>query len=507
MNRHSLLIALGLVSLALYLAMWNLSLSFNWGEGYEQRPILTYLVIYSALFILYALGVRYVWRTGEDKKTLWTLIAFGLLFRLAILPSQQIQEDDVYRYLWDGKVFSHGINPYKYAPDQVEKFKELLVRDPVKFEATYSDADLEELLFLYDLKWENDTARVFKERVNHPDVPTIYPPLAQYVFRAIHNIRPDSILAMRLGFLFFDLMALVFIILTLRELGLSRNYSLIYYWSPLVIKETFNSTHLDIIGLSFLCVSIYWLVKKRIGIATVFLALSALGKLYPIILFPLYLQQAVLAEPSGSKRQWSQPLLCATLFASIIGLFYLPFIKIGEGAFEGLRVFSTYWQSNDSIFALLTFFYGQALAIVGFSSQSEYLFSYDLPSLLSKITVLAILGGTMLYLLYRPTKSCLQDIFLIMTMVFLLSPVQNPWYLCWVVPFLCFYKWRSLILLTGLVSLYYVEFYLDYQNLPQYLPWLPWVEYAPFYLALAWEARRKYREAGSEKLKSDQFVE
>ena len=494
MPRHSILIALGTMSIALYLGLWNISLDFNWGEGYEQRPILTYLGIYVALFILYAVGATYVWKNSGDKKSFWTIIIFGLLFRAAIMPAQQIQEDDIYRYLWDGKVFSHGINPYKYAPEQVDNFKELLIRDPVLFQETYDDKNLEELLYLYDLKWENETARVFKERVNHPDVPTIYPPLAQYVFRIVHDIKPDSILTMRLGFLFFDLLALIFIILTLKELGLNRNYCLIYFWSPLVIKETFNSTHLDIIGLSFLCVSIYWLVKKRFVFSTIFLALSVLGKLYPIILFPLYFKQAFLAESSTSNKRFTQPLICTGIFGLVIGAFYLPFIKIGEGAFEGLRVFSTYWQSNDSIFALLTFFYGKILSVLDIASQNEFLFSYDVPSMLSKLTVMAILGSTLLYLLYRPTKSVLHDVFLIMTMVFLLSPVQNPWYLCWVVPFLCFYKWRSLILLTGLVSIYYMEFYLDYQEMPQYMPWLPWIEYTPFYLFLAWEVRKKFRE-------------
>ncbi|MGV7221441.1 MAG: hypothetical protein ACQ9MH_07955 [Nitrospinales bacterium] len=495
MRRHSILLALGVVSIALYLGLWNISLNFNWGEGYEQRPILTYMGMYFALFILYALGATYVWKTPENKNTFLTIIIFGLLFRAAIMPAQQIQEDDIYRYLWDGKVFSHGINPYKYTPEQVDSFKELLVRDPVLFQETYDDINLEELLYLYDLKWENDTARVFKERINHPDVPTIYPPLAQYVFRIIHDIKPDSILTMRLGFLFFDLLALIFIILTLKKLGLNRNFCLLYFWSPLVIKETFNSTHLDIIGLSFLCVSIYWLVNKRYSISTVFLALSVLGKLYPIILFPLYLKQAFLAESSTSSKRFTQPLICTGIFGLVIGAFYFPFIKIGEGAFEGLRVFSTYWQSNDSIFALLTFFFGKILVFLNIDSQNEFLFSYDVPSMLSKLTVMAILGSTLLYLLYRPTKSVLQDVFLIMTMVFLLSPVQNPWYLCWVVPFLCFYKWRSLILLTGLVSIYYMEFYLDYQEIPQFLPWLPWVEYTPFYLFLAWEVRKKFRES------------
>jgi len=495
MRRLSILIALGVISIALYLGLWNISLNFNWGEGYEQRPILTYMGIYFALFILYALGSNYVWKTGENKTNFWTIIIFGLLFRAAILPAQQIQEDDIYRYLWDGKVFSHGINPYKYAPEQIDNFKELLVRDPVLFQDTYDDKNLEELLYLYDLKWENDTARIFKERINHPDVPTIYPPLAQYVFRIIHDIKPDSILTMRLGFLLFDLVALIFIILTLKELGLNRNYCLLYFWSPLVIKETFNSTHLDIIGLSFLCVSIYLLVKKRFTFSTIFLALSVLGKLYPIILFPLYLKQAFLAGTPNSSKRLTQPLICTSIFASVIGVFYLPFIKIGEGAFEGLRVFSTYWQSNDSIFALLTFFYRKILAFLDIASQNEFLFSYDVPSMLSKLTVLAILGSTLLYLLYRPTKSVLQDVFLIMTMVFLLSPVQNPWYLCWIVPFLCFYKWRSLILLTGLVSIYYMEFYLDYQEMPQYLPWLPWIQYIPFYVFLAFEVRKNFMNA------------
>jgi len=493
-SRTGFLIGLGVASLALYLEMWHLSLQFNWGEGYAHRPIHTYLLVYFALFVLYALGVSIIWKTGEDKKTFWTIIVFGLLFRAALLPAQQIQEDDIYRYLWDGKVFAHGINPYEYAPLEVDEFKEMLIRDPDKWETLYDDHQVNDLMLLYDLKWESDTSRVLMERINHPDVPTIYPPMAQYVFRIVHNIRADSILAMRVGFLTFDLLALVFIVLTLGALGKSRNYCLIYFWSPLVIKETFNSTHLDIIGISFLCVSVYWLVRQQFFPATFFLTLSVLGKLYPVILLPIYLKQILLKKAPDGKLAWNKALQQFGLFAGLIILFYSPFIKIGGDAFEGLRTYSTYWQSNDSIFSLLVYFYG---TVLGFSSESEVLFSYDLPSLLGKITVMAVLGSTLIYLLYRETKSCLHDIFLIMTLVFILSPVQNPWYLCWVVPFLCFFKWRSLVLLTGLVGLYYMEFYLDYQDLNEYLPWLPWIEYTPFYLLLAWEIRQKSK--GSEK--------
>ena len=88
-----------------------------------------------------------------------------------------------------------------------------------------------ELVILNDLKWENDTALQFMQRINHPNVPTIYPPLAQYVFRLSQQINQDSLLTLRGLFMAFDLMAMAFIILTLKALHMNQNFSLIYFWS------------------------------------------------------------------------------------------------------------------------------------------------------------------------------------------------------------------------------------------------------------------------------------
>ena len=84
----------------------------------------------------------------------------------------------------------------------------------------------------------------------------------------------------------------------------------------------------------------------------------------------------------------------------------------------------------------------------------------------------------------------MQNLFLIMTIIFLISPVQNPWYLSWLVPFLCFFHSRALILLTGLIGLYYLDFYFDYQEMTQYSFWIVWSEYIPFYIYLIWELTR-----------------
>jgi hypothetical protein len=493
MRPKVLLILLGIFSIVLYLAMWHISYQFNWGEGYRDRPILTYLAIYLSLFVSYAGAVWIIWkRTSDDSRLLWILIVLGLLFRAALIPAQQIQEDDVYRYLWDGKVFAHNINPYKFAPTEVTRLKELLIQDPEAFEQMYDTQSAAELSQLYDLIWESPETLVYQERINHPQVATIYPPLAQMVFRQGNQIQPDSIITLRLLFLAFDLVALMFIVLTLEALGMNRLWAMVYFWCPLVIKETFNSTHLDIIGIAMLCGTLYCVVQRRFFSANAFLAFSVVGKLYPAVLLPLILKQ----QWAGKARTKDSLLKCGLsilLFAGLVAFFYMPFLEIGAQNFSGLKAYATRWQQNDSIFALLVGFFGWFV-----ESNGPVPFSYDLPSLLAKITVACLLGAVMLYLLFwrkesknPEPKAVLEPLFIIMALVFLVSPVQNPWYLCWVVPFLCIFPWRSGILLTGLVGLYYLDFYFDYQDINQYAPWIPWFEYVPFYLFLALEFKSK----------------
>ncbi|MBI4383621.1 MAG: hypothetical protein HY579_06265 [Nitrospinae bacterium] len=496
MRQRLTLILLGTASLLLYLGMTALSRQFNWGQGYADRPILSYLALYFALFGLYAGAVAWVVRNPRDRPSFWVILLLGLLFRAVILPSQQIQEDDVYRYLWDGKVFANGINPYEYAPKQATDFKPLKIREPEKFLQTYGDRNVRDLERLNELKWENDTALRFFERINHPAVPTIYPPLAQFVFRAVALVRPDSVTAMRLAFLVFDLAAVTFIVLTLKTLGKDPGLCLVYFWSPLIVKETFNSTHLDILGIACLCGSVYFLVRKSFLPALLLLALSVLGKLYPLVLLPLYLK-----EMPTEKSRTAYPILGAAVFLGTVAALYAPFLDIGRKAFEGLRAYTVHWENNDSLFALLVYFFGDVL---GLKSLEGFPLSTNLATFLSKAAVAAVLLGTLIYLLSSgragkerpdpfPTRT-LKNLFVMMALAFLLSPVQNPWYLGWSVPFLCFFPHRSWILLTGLTGLYYLDFYFDYQEIRPYSLWIPWFEYAPFYLLLALENRARLKE-------------
>lgn len=501
-------IFLGIVSLLLYLFLAQISKEFNWGKGYADRPILTYLAIYFSLSLLFFAACSILLKQPEDRFTFWAIIILGMLFRVCILPAQQIQEDDVYRYLWDGKVFANKINPYKYSPSEVHEFKELRVQQPEIYYETYDETNERELEKLSELKWENPKSLKYLERVNHPGTPTIYPPLAQYVFTAVHFIQSDSILAMRIAFLIFDILTVFFIIGILEKLELNRNWSGIYFWCPLVIKETFNSTHLDILGISFLCGSIYFLVRHRHSLATFFLALGFLGKLYPAVLFPLYFQSCFENSRKKVKNPWRVPILNSGLFFCIIILGYLPFMGIGLKMFEGLKDYSLYWQSNDSIFACLVFLFK---SLPGDSSSASFL-SNPLPIFLSKLTVVCILMGVLVWLLFKNTsmienpKQFLKQLFILMALVFLLSPVQNPWYLCWVVPFLCVFPSYSWILLTGLVGFYYIDFYFYYQEIQYLAKWTPWAEYLPFYLLLVRDFHKKYKKNKKRELNLNSLV-
>jgi alpha-1,6-mannosyltransferase len=486
-------IFLGIISLLLYCFLTQISTEFNWGEGYADRPILTYLGIYFSLSLLFFTTCSIFFKHPNDRFIFWAMIAFGLLFRFSILPAQQIQEDDVYRYLWDGKVFSNNINPFEYSPSEVHDFKELRIQNPETYYEVYNARNERELEQLAELKWESPKSIKFLERINHPSVPTIYPPMAQYVFRTVYFFQPDSILAMRLAFLIFDILALFFIIGIISKLGLNTNMSVVYFWCPLVIKETFNSTHLDIIGISFLCGSIYFLVHNRHTLATFFLALGFLGKLYPAILFPLYIQACLQQYKKSEENPWRIPILNTLFFIGIIILGYIPFMGIDLHIFDGLKAYSLYWQSNDSIFACFLFLFR---SLPGDLSSITFL-SNSLPVFLSKLTVVCVLMGVLIWLLLKNTSLVkdpqvfLKQFFILMALVFLLSPIQNPWYLCWVVPFLCLFPNRSWILLTGLVGLYYLDFYFDYQEIQSWSQWIPWVEYLPFYLLLIWDFQNK----------------
>jgi hypothetical protein len=89
-------------------------------------------------------------RRGAPALSPAVVVALALLVRLPLVGTPPLLSDDLYRYLWEGTVLGAGGDPFATAP------------------AAWPGLD-----------------DVLRAHVNHPDVPSVYPPLALVWFRAL----------------------------------------------------------------------------------------------------------------------------------------------------------------------------------------------------------------------------------------------------------------------------------------------------------------------------------
>ncbi len=443
---------LGGLSLVLYAVIACLSQSFSYGHGYQDRPILGFVGVYGLVFIVYAVAVWRVKRQATEAAPFTLVLIFAALFRLVLLFSEPIQEDDFYRYLWDGKVVASGLNPYRFTPREVQtnNGKE----GPLQPYRELIETDARFALLL--------------SRINHPGVPTLYPPVAQAVFGLAALIAPGSLLALRLIFFCFDLAVCGVIVKLLCHLGRSPLWVLIYAWSPLVIKETINSSHYDVVPTFLLVLALLALVTGRLSVGFLSLGGAILGKVFPVVLLPLFACHAWSCHGLGKA--------CGGLVLTslVVACGYAPFAAAGSGLWQGFVTFAEHWQTNSFVFPLLHQMVTDRWLANG-------------------IVAGCLAGAVWVALRWNSQGNdvgFLRGCFFVMGTLLLLSPVGNPWYFLWVLPFVCLFPRVSWLLLSGLLGLYYTAFYFLYRGEPEMFRWVVWLEYLPFYAVLAWEAWR-----------------
>ncbi len=294
----------GLLSTILYVTALTIP---DWGRDFTR-----FGVVYTGLVLAYvgfvAGLVRIVSWGGQSgtpsSRLLAGVFTGAVVFRLLGLLAPPSLSDDLYRYLWDGRLLLEGIPPYRFAP-----------LDPAL--APYRDA-----------LWGS---------INNPHLPTIYPPLLLLVFAAVAWISP-TVGFWKVVATGFDLGAGLFLALALRRLGRSPAWAGVYLWHPLVVLEISGNGHADAVGW-FLVSIAFWAWAGRPGLGTgVALTLAGLVKFLPWVVLPRLI-------PALRVRWLLLPILA--------GLIYLPFL-LGEGGGVGsLGVFARKWQSNDFLFGFL----------------------------------------------------------------------------------------------------------------------------------------------------------
>jgi hypothetical protein len=387
--------------------------------------------------------------TCSDKKVVFTVIViFALLFRIILWLSPPTLSDDIYRYLWEGRLVSMDINPFEYAPDAPQ------------------------LEYLRDQE-------IFPQ-INHKNFVSIYPPLTQFIFSLSLQLHP-SIKMMNLTFLIFDVLIMVVLILTLRSLKIDLTRIIIYAWNPLIIMEFAGSGHLDSVAIFFLMLSFYLFTKGKSVSSILSLALSFLGKLLALVFLPFILQ----------KKKG----LSTLLFVIVICVAYLPFLNAGTKLFQSLIIYSNEWVFNGSLYPLFIWILPSPAAARGMSA-----------------ILLVLTTGVLFFWyrkrhLDEDKKSIYVIGFTVLGLLLLVTPVLHPWYVCWMVPFLVICPNRAWIFLTGSVFLSYwvLEGYVRSGVWEESVPVLM-LEYIPFYALLLVDGIRSFLEVNQPLIRSNSKV-
>lgn len=256
--------------------------------------------------IAYLLAIREFFSTPRfPHRVLVVGLMLAALWHVPFLLMPPGSDDDIHRYIWDGRVQHLGYNPYIVVPS-----------DPA-FAGLHTH--------------ETRT-------LNNPDVPSPYPAGAQLFFRAVTAIR-ESIFAMKIAFVVCDF-AIVFVLLDiLRWNGQGAHWVLAYAWNPLLATEVAGSGHLDIVGALLLLVSAAALGRRWRAVAALAFGLAIAVKLLPIVLLPLYWRRVRMRE--------------GALVAVVLGLLYVPFLSHGRIPTGSLGTYVQSFRFNDPVFATL----------------------------------------------------------------------------------------------------------------------------------------------------------
>ena len=256
--------------------------------------------------IAYLLAIREFFATPKFPLHVVVIgLVLAAVWHIEFLRVPPGADDDIHRYVWDGRLQRLGYNPYIVVPS-----------DPAA-------------KGLHTPETRN---------LNNPDLPSPYPAGAQLFFRAVTAIH-ESTFALKVAFVICDLAIALVLLDVLRCSQQGAHLVLAYAWNPLLAIEVAGSGHIDIVGALFLVVSAAALGRRWRATAAVSLALAVAVKFLPIILLPLYWKRVRIRD--------------AALAAAVVGLLYVPFLNHGRVPIGSIGAYVQNWRFNGPVFAAL----------------------------------------------------------------------------------------------------------------------------------------------------------
>lgn len=316
------------------------------------------------------LALTFVLPRTRRSYAVWIVIAIvGLAPRVILFASDPFLSDDVYRYVWDGRVQHAGFAPYGVPPIPTESLWKLYGkieaegRVPTEAELAQIEAwtAQEEALVTVEAAYPEDQ-RV-RSRVNHPEIPTIYPPLLELTFRtATEPVLRDAPLLARAGplagwrfvALAFELVLAIALAQFLVARGRDPRWVAIYWWHPLAIVENAWGAHAEVVAVALFVVGLAAFARGRSIRGSIGIGLAGAAKLLPFGLVPLLWR----------RFGWRVPIIVG----GVAALTVVPYLDVegwgptwlapARDALAGFDRYATSWYFNDIIFRPLGFALG-----------------------------------------------------------------------------------------------------------------------------------------------------
>jgi len=370
-----------------------------------------------------------------EPLTLGSILWVGLVLRLLVLPIEPSLSNDVYRYLWDGKVIAEGFNPYRLAPE-----------DPT-------------LETVRDDLWP---------KLSHTNIPTVYPPLVEAIFWLV-DLLPAPLWSWKLLLAGVDLSSclLLLAVLTRRRQPLSR--SIWYIWNPLVTLEITAMGHLDGLGIAAM-LSTFVLLQapfRKLGAGSLSAASAVFVKIIPILALPIF------ARVSG------KPIRFLAVTGGLVLVTGAPIVWSVRGIPPGLLEYAVSWEFNGPLFEPLwrtidgldledqvSRALDAAKEISGRHDFWNRFYPFNYPQFLAKL--LLAVGLSFSVVVAWRNEDAAVGLRALFGSILIFSATVYPWYLLWVLPWAVITNHRAWLLLSYLLMLSYLPQFSD-------LPLFPWV--------------------------------
>lgn len=250
--------------------LWSISLSIltiYLGYFVSRSDFWSLLLAYGLFFGLYlGLVQPYLWggQTDLDKKKVQRLIYLGVALRVLLLFSLPNLSDDVYRFIWDGRLTIGGIHPFAHTPQAI-------------IDQGLSTKGISDELF---------------HLLNSKQYYTVYPPICQAIFALSALISPYGIegatVVMKLFLLGCEISTVWILYRFNTGTKLARSGgAVLYALNPLAIIEITGNCHFEGAMICFMVAGLWALRRQKVAMSALFWALATASKLLPILFVPI----------------------------------------------------------------------------------------------------------------------------------------------------------------------------------------------------------------------------